>query len=127
MKNSRGVNNNKTQQNSKCRLCGDKDETINQIIIECSKLAPTEYKTRHDWVGRVTHWELSKKFKFDHSNKWYMPNPQSVLQNETHKILCDFEIQTDHLISTRRQELVIISKKREPAEQWTLLFQLTTG
>ena len=30
----------KTQQNSKCRLCGDRDETINYIIIsECSKLA----------------------------------------------------------------------------------------
>ncbi len=24
----------KTQQNSKCRLCGDRDETINHIIIE---------------------------------------------------------------------------------------------
>ena len=29
----------KTQQNSKCRLCGDKDETINYIINEYSKLA----------------------------------------------------------------------------------------
>ena len=27
----------KTQQNSKCRLCGDRDETINYIISECSK------------------------------------------------------------------------------------------
>ena len=27
----------KTQQNSKCRLCGDRDETINNMIIECSK------------------------------------------------------------------------------------------
>ena len=38
----------KTQQNSKCRLCGDKDETINHIISDCSKLAQKEYKTRHD-------------------------------------------------------------------------------
>ena len=29
----------KTQQKSKCRLCGDRDETINHIISECSKLA----------------------------------------------------------------------------------------
>ena len=29
----------KTQQNSKCRLCGDRDKTINHIISECSKLA----------------------------------------------------------------------------------------
>ena len=37
----------KTQQNSKCRLCGDRDETTNQIS-ECSKFAQKEYKTRHD-------------------------------------------------------------------------------
>ena len=27
----------RTLQNSKCRLCGDRDETINHIITECSK------------------------------------------------------------------------------------------
>ena len=32
----------KTQQNSKCRLCGDRDETINHIINECSKFAQKE-------------------------------------------------------------------------------------
>ena len=30
---------NKTQQNRNCRLCGDRDETINHIISECSKSA----------------------------------------------------------------------------------------
>ena len=34
----------KTQQNSKCRVGGDIDETINYIISECSKLAQKEYK-----------------------------------------------------------------------------------
>ena len=33
----------KTQQNSKCRLCCDRDETTNHIINECSKLAQREY------------------------------------------------------------------------------------
>ena len=52
----------KSQQNSICRLCGDRDETINHIISECSNLAQKEYKTRHDWVGKGTHWEMCKKF-----------------------------------------------------------------
>ena len=39
----------KTQQNSKCRLCGDRDE---------SKLAQREYKARHDCVGKVIHREI---------------------------------------------------------------------
>ena len=34
----------KTQQNSKCTLCDDRDETINHIISECSKLAQKEYQ-----------------------------------------------------------------------------------
>ena len=38
----------KMSQNSKYRLCGDRDETINHIISECSKLAHREYKTRFD-------------------------------------------------------------------------------
>ena len=40
----------KTQQNSKCWLCGDRDETINHIISECSKLAQKEY-IRLDTTG----------------------------------------------------------------------------
>ena len=102
-----------TQQNSICRSCGDWDETINHIISECSKLAHREYKTRYDWVGTVTHWKLCKKFNFDQKNKWYMPNPESVLENETHRIFWDFEIQTNHLISARRSDLVTVNQKKK--------------
>ena len=94
----------KTQQNSKCRLCSDREETINHIISEFSKLAQKEYKARQDW-------EMCKKFKFGHANKWYMHNPAPVLENDTHKLLWDFDIQTDHLISARRPDLIIINKK----------------
>ena len=37
----------------------------------------------------------------DHANKWYMFNPAAVLENDTHKLLWDFDIQTDYLISAR--------------------------
>ena len=77
----------KMQQNSKCRLCSDRDETFNHIISECSKLAQKEYKIRHDCVGKVIHWETCKKFKCDHTNKWDMHNPAPVLENDTHKLL----------------------------------------
>ena len=103
----------KTQQNSKCRLCGDRDETINHIISEYSKLAQKGYKARHNWAGKVIHWEMCKKSKFDHANKWYMHNPAPVLENDTHKLLWVFDIQTDHLISARRLDLIIINKKRK--------------
>ena len=41
-----------------------------------------------------------------------MLNPESVPENETHKLPCDFEIQTDHLISARRPDLIINKKER---------------
>ena len=102
----------KAQQNSKCRLCGDRDETINHIISECSKLAQKEYKARHDWIGKVIHWEMCRKFQFDHRDKWYMHNPAPLLEYDSHKLLWDFNIQTDHLIPARRPELLIINKKK---------------
>ena len=107
----------KTQQNSKCRLCGDREETVNHIISECSKLAQREYKARHDWVGKVIHWEMRKKFKFDHTNKWYMHNPAPVQENDTHKLQWDFNIQTDHLIQARRPDLIIINKKKRKEKE----------
>ena len=74
----------------------------------------------------MIHWEMFKKFKFDHTNKWYLHNPGHVLENDTHKVLWDFDIHTDHLISARRQDLIIINKKREFAKLSTLLSKLTT-
>ena len=83
---------------------------INHIISECSKLSQREYKARHDWVGKVIHWEMCNKLKFDHTNKWYMHNPAPVLENNTHKLLWDFDMHMDHLISARRPDLIIINK-----------------
>ena len=41
-----------------------------------------------------------------------MHNPAPVLENDSHKLLWDFNIQTDHLIPARRPELIIINKKK---------------
>ena len=41
-----------------------------------------------------------------------MHNPAPVLENDTHKLLWDFNIQTDHLIPARRPDLIIINKRK---------------
>ena len=56
------------QQNSKCRLCGDRRKTINHWLSEFSKFAQKEYKTKYDWVGKVIHWVMCKKLKFEYKN-----------------------------------------------------------
>ena len=63
------------------------------------------------WLDeKVIHWEFCKRLEFDLTDKWYMHKLESVLENETHKILWDFEIQTDYLIPAIRKDLVLISK-----------------
>ena len=57
---------------------------------ECRKLVQKVYKTRHDWVEKVIHWELCKKLKFDHTNKWHIHNPESIMENKTQKLLGGF-------------------------------------
>ena len=91
-----------SQQNSKGRLCGYRDETVNHIS-EGDKLIQTKYKSKHDWMGKVIHRESCKRLKFHHTTRWYIYKPQPALENATHKN--PFEIQTDHLIP-RRPDLV---------------------
>ena len=50
-----------------------------------------------------------------------MHNPAPVLENDTHKLPWDFNIQTDHLIPARRPDLIIINKKRKFVKLSTLL------
>ena len=102
-----------TEQNCKCRLCCDiETKSINHMIInECTKLAEKEYKTNLDWVGKMINWELCKKLKFEHTNKWYMHNSESVLENETHQVFRNFEKKTDHLNSARLPDLTIVKNK----------------
>ena len=42
-----------------------------------------------------------------------MHNPAPVLENDTHKLVWDFNIQTDHLIPARRPDLIIIINKKK--------------
>ena len=42
-----------------------------------------------------------------------MHNLESILENETHKILSDFEIKTDDLILARQPDLEIFNKKKK--------------
>ena len=50
-----------------------------------------------------------------------MHNLTPVIEDRTHKLLWDFDIHTDYLISARKPDLIIINKKREFAKLSTLL------
>ena len=100
----------KTQNDSKCRMCKSSEETINHIISECPKLAQKEYKRRHDWFGTKIHWEICKKYDIEVNKNWFEHKPEKVTENNYCKILWDFNIQTDHIIEARRPDLVLLDR-----------------
>ena len=103
----------KTSESPLCRLCGAKGESISHLVGECSKLAQKQYKARHDSVAQIIHWELCGMYGFKREKKWYEHEPQSVLENEEAKILWDFTIQCNHLIQSRRPDIVVVEKEKK--------------
>ena len=94
-------------------MCRKVDESIDHIVSGCSKFAQKEYKRRHDNLGKIIHWKLARKFNFEAGDKWYEHETESFLENEDHKILWDFSIQTDHVIEAWRPNLVAVDKKEK--------------
>ena len=91
-------------------MCGEKGETVSHIICECSKLAQKEYKRRHDNVARIIHWEICKKYHLPRAEQWYNHKPEGVTENESIKVLWDFNINTDYEIEHRRPDIVVVLK-----------------
>ena len=67
-------------------MCKKADESIDDIVSGCSKLAQKEYKRRHHNLGKIVHWKLARKCNFEAGDKWYEHEPESVL--EDYKVFC---------------------------------------
>ena len=93
-----------------CRLCGKKGESVQHITSGCEKLAQKEYKRRHDNVAKKVHWDIYKKNRLEHSEKWYELASEGEVENEEIKVLWDINIQLDNLIEARRPDLIVIDK-----------------
>ena len=92
------------------------DETINFNVSECTKLARKEYKRRHDWIGRHIHWEICGAKRILVTAKWYEHQHKAVIKNETWKVPWDFTVQTGHVITARRSDLIIVDKERNECQ-----------
>ena len=66
--------------NSKCRLWRKKRKRKRESDIK--------RKTKELQV-----WDLCKRFKFKVTITWYLHKPESVQENKTHKIICDYVLQ----------------------------------
>ena len=95
----------RSQNDSLCRMCRQKEETVSHLLCECPKLAQKEYKQRHDGVAKALHWDLCKQCGIGTCDKWYEHSPDSVEENENYKLLWDFPIQTDRKLDHNRPDI----------------------
>ena len=95
------------------RLCEKKCESVQYITSGCKELAQKEYKRRHDNVAKKVHWDICKKNRLEHSEKWYEHAPKGAVENEGIKVLWDINIQLDNMIEARRPDLIVIDKKEQ--------------
>ena len=88
-----------------CRMCDQREETIYvfHILSECSKLAQSDYRKIHDKVSQNLHLNLYKKFDLPHAKNLYNHVAE---KGQT-------QIQTDHVINTRRPDIVVLDKEMD--------------
>jgi hypothetical protein len=103
-----------TSQNSKCRLCGEQDETIQHIISGCKMLAGTAYTERLNQVALLVYRNNCKVYELETPDKWW-EIPNKVQQNDQAKILWDFHIQTDKQVIANQPDIVLIDKSKKKA------------
>ena len=104
----------KTSESPLCRMCGKKGESgVQHIRSGCETLAQKEHKRRHDNVAKKVHWNICKKNRLKHREKWYEHVPEGAVENEQIKVLWDINIQCDNLIEVRRLDLIVIDKKEK--------------
>ena len=70
----------KSMESALCKMRHERGKSVRHVISECTKLAQTEYKKRHDNVTRMIHWELCGVNGMGRADKWYEHQPQSVLE-----------------------------------------------
>ena len=77
-----------------CRLCSNDQETVPHILCDCSRIAQTLYKDRHNRMLRPLYHSILEKFEFSESLKlslpWYrQSHPVPCLENGKAKVQWD--------------------------------------
>ena len=81
----------KTSESPQCRLCGKTVESVQHLVGGCEKLAQKEYKRRQDNVPKKVHWNLCKKNRLEHMEKWHEDAPEGAVEYEEVKLMWDMK------------------------------------
>ena len=68
----------KEETESKCRLCKQHEDTIDNLTSGCPILAKNEYLMRHDKVCTHLHYFICKALGIETTEKWYTHIPKPL-------------------------------------------------
>ena len=91
----------------KCRLCGEKNETVHHIVSGCKMLCGTQYLYRHNQVAKYIHWQILKDLNVKVSDTWLKHVPTEVTLKDGIKVLWDSYILTDKKVPHNRPDIII--------------------
>ena len=95
-----------------CRFFHTREETIQHLLAGCEALTHTKYLYRHNMVAKVVHWHLCKTFHVQLDvTSWHDHQPLPVVENNEIKLLWDFGMVTDHMISHNRPDITVFLRR----------------
>ncbi|CAH1990944.1 unnamed protein product [Acanthoscelides obtectus] len=75
-------------------------------------MTQTEYKRRHDEVGKTIHQKLALKYGLiGEKRRYYQYQPETVLENTKYEVYWDRSILTDKSLGHNRPDITIWKKK----------------
>lgn len=104
----------KKVENVMCRMCGEKEESLDHLISGCSVLAPKQYLERHNSVAGIIHQELAKKYMGEEDlGPYYNYNPPPIKENEDCRLYWDRKIRTHRTTPNNVPDLVLTLKRKK--------------
>ena len=103
-------------QDKRCRVCYERDETIEHLVAGCKVLANNEYLLRHNRalmimaVAWVKEYELVSKDTVWYNERW---ERATVMENDKGKLVWDFEFHLRKTTTARRPDLILEDKEKK--------------
>lgn len=103
-------------QDKRCRVCKEKDETVEHLVAGCKVLAGQEYLARHNRALMILAVTWAKENGLiEEQIVWYKEKWErgKVLKNENAKLIWDFEFHLRKTTTARRPDLTLEDKQQK--------------
>ena len=101
----------KEENESKCRLCKQHEETIDHLTSGFPILAKNKYLMRHDKVCSHLHYSICKALGNETTDKLYTHMPKPVYEKGDVTVLWNQAVHTDREVTANRPDIIIKNTK----------------